>query len=473
MQRHLIIGVALHLAATSLALAQTATGVIRGRARDTTRAVITDVQVTLVDEATDRRREQRTNDEGSFEFRTLRFGTYRIEAERGGFKKAVVEGVALEVAQTVVIDITLEVGTVNESVNVRADPALLETTDASLSQVIDEKRLVGLPLNGRNFMQLVSLSAGVINGGRASATQRQANYGPGFSVGGQRDNTSVVLVDGMEISGQEMNNYPLAIPPLDSLGEFRVQTANYPAEFGGNSGAVINVVSKRGANDFHGTLYEFLRNDALDARNPFSTTVDPLERNQFGVVASGPVVLPGLYDGKDKLFWMFSYEGTRRRQSVTTTTLVPTLEERAGDFSGSPAIIVDPFTKLPFPGNVIPADRINPIGAALAACIPPRTTRTRHATTSAIPKAFPTMTSSPCASTIRPEAETPSGAASRGAVHTIAASDRPCRRHSRDSTRNSRTTTCSWPSETSTPSLRPSSTKSRSDTCDFAASAAR
>ena len=180
----------------------------------------------------------------------------------------------------------------------------------------------------------------------------------------------MVLIDGMEISGQELNNYPLAIPPLDSLAEFRVQTANYPAEFGGNSGAVINVVSKRGSNDFHSTLFEFLRNDALDARNPFSATVDPLRRNQFGFVAGGPVVVPGLYNGRNKLFWMFSYEGTRRRQAVTTTTLVPTLKERAGDFSGLPATIVDPFTKIPFPGNVIPANRINPVGAALVALYP-------------------------------------------------------------------------------------------------------
>src|SRR4029078_12590303 len=229
---------------------------------------------------------------------------------------------------------------------------------------------LGFPINGRNVMQLVSLSAGVINAGRASATQRQANYGPGFSVGGQRDNTSVVLVDGMEISGQELNNYPLAVPPLDSLAEFRVQTANYPAEFGGNSGAVINVASKRGSNELHSTLFEFLRNDALDARNPFSARVDPLKRNQFGVVAGGPVVVPGLYNGTNKLFWIFSYEGTRRRQSVTPTTLVPTLKERAGDFSGLAATIVDPFTKIPFPGNVIPPSRINLMGAALVAPYP-------------------------------------------------------------------------------------------------------
>jgi Carboxypeptidase regulatory-like domain/TonB dependent receptor-like, beta-barrel len=370
MRRHLIFGVTLLLAGTSLALAQTATGVIRGTVQDPTGAVVVEVQVTLVDEATDQRRELRTNEQGFFEFRALPFGAYRIEAEQPGFKKVVIEDVALEVAQTAVVNIALQVGAVNESIGVRADPVLLETSDASLSQVIDEKRLVGLPLNGRNFMQLVSLSAGVINAGRASATQRQANYGPGFSVGGQRDNTSVVLVDGMEVSGQELNNYPLAIPPLDSLGEFRVQTANYPAEFGGNSGAVINVVSKRGSNDFHFTLFEFLRNDALDARNFFSATVDPLRRNQFGFVAGGPVVLPGLYNGRNKLFWMFSYEGTRRRQAVTTTTLVPTLTERAGDFSAVPATIVDPITKIPFPGNVIPAARISPVGAALARLYP-------------------------------------------------------------------------------------------------------
>jgi hypothetical protein len=360
----------LYLRITSVVLAQTATGVIRGTVEDLTGAVITDVHVTLVDDARHQSWEQRSNQNGLFEFRAVPFGNYRIELDHPGFTKAVIEDVALQVAQTVSVTVTLQVGSVTDSIVVPAGRGLLEASDASLSQAIDDKRLLGLPLNGRNVMQLVSLSPGVINGGRASATQRQANYGPGFSVGGQRDNTSVVLIDGMEISGQELNNYPLAIPSLDSLAEFRVQTANYSAEFGGNSGAVINVVSKRGSNEFHSTLFEFLRNDALDARNPFSTTVDPLTRNQFGFVASGPVFLPGLYNGKDRLFWMFSYEGTRRQQAVTTTTLVPTLKERAGDFSGAPAVIVDPFTKIPFPGNVIPADRINRVGAELANLYP-------------------------------------------------------------------------------------------------------
>jgi hypothetical protein len=370
MQRHLIFGIFSYLAMTSFVLAQTATGVIRGTVQDPTGAVLIDVHAMLVDQARNQSWEQTTNAEGFFEFRALPFGNYRVELEYPGFEKEVIENVALQVAQTKSLKVTLQVGSVSESIVVQADRGLLEASDASLSQVIDDKRLLGLPINGRNVMQLVSLSAGVINGGRASATQRQANYGPAFSVGGQRDNTSVVLIDGMEISGQELNNYPLAIPPLDSLAEFRVQTSNYSAEFGGNSGAVINVASKRGSNEFHATLYEFLRNDALDARNYFSPTVDPLKRNQFGFVASGPVFLPKLYNGKNRLFWMFAYEGTRRRQAVTSTTLVPTLQERAGDFSGLPVTIVDPITKIPFPGNVIPANRTNPVGAALANLYP-------------------------------------------------------------------------------------------------------
>jgi hypothetical protein len=291
MQRHLILGIFSYLAMTSFVLAQTATGVIRGTVQDPAGATLIDVQVMLVDKARNQSWQQTTNEEGFFEFRALPFGKYRVELKHPGFNQGVIEDVALQVAQTESLKVILQVGSVNESVVVQADRGLLDASDASLSQVIDDKRLLGLPINGRNVMQQVSLSAGVINAGRASATQRQANYGPAFSVGGQRDNTSVVLIDGMEISGQELNNYPLAIPPLDSVAEFRVQTSNYSAEFGGNSGAIINVASKRGSNEFHATLFEFLRNDALDARNPFSTTVDPLKRNQFGFVASGPGVL--------------------------------------------------------------------------------------------------------------------------------------------------------------------------------------
>ena len=353
--------------------AQTANGVIEGVVRDDSGALVVGAQIKLTDEATNQSREQLSNAEGLFEFRALPRGDYSLEATQTGFKKQVISHIALQVAQTQTLQVTLQVGGVAESISVVASAGLLQTSEASLSQVIDEKRVLELPLNGRNLMQLIPLSAGVITAGRASATQRQANYGPGFSVGGQRDNTSVILVDGMEISGQEINNYPLAIPSLDSVAEFRVQTSNYSAEFGGNSGAVVNVASKRGSNEFHGSLFEFIRNNDLDARNFFSNGVAPLKRNQFGFAATGPVLIPKLYNGRNKTFWMFSYEVTRRRQAISSTALVPSLKERAGDFSdalGSGVVIVDPVTKVPFAGNVIPQSRINPIGAALAKLYP-------------------------------------------------------------------------------------------------------
>ena len=169
--------------------------------------------------------------------------------------------------------------------------------------------------------------------------------------------------------------------------------------------------------------------------------------------------MPGLYNGRNKLFWMFSYEGTRRRQAVTTTTLVPTLKERAGDFSGLPATIVDPFTKIPFPGNVIPANRINPVGAALVTLYPAANNADPSRNYVGHPQGVSNNDVFAARIDYQAGRRTPSGAASRGAVQPIAASARLCRRHSRDSIKNSRTTTCRWPSEMFIPSLRPSSTK--------------
>src|SRR2546425_130808 len=200
--------------------AQTANGVIQGTMKDDTGAVIVGAKVKLTDQSTNQSREQNSDELGIFEFRALPRGDYALQAEQPGFKKQVVSNIALQVAQTQNLEVVLQLGGVAESVEVQASAGLLQTSEASLSQVIDQKRVLDLPLNGRNLMQLVPLAAGVITAGRASATQRQGNYGSAFSVGGQRDNTSVVLVDGMEISGQEINNYPLAIPSLDSVSEF-------------------------------------------------------------------------------------------------------------------------------------------------------------------------------------------------------------------------------------------------------------
>ena len=355
------------LLAPVIITAQTATGSITGSVTDASGAVVSGAKVSLLEQETNLSREQLTNTTGVFEFRALPRGNYTVEAEMQGFKKEQIRGVQLTVAQTLQLDIKLELGQVTDSVTIEASAAQIQASEASLAQVIDEKRVRELPLNGRNFMQLAFLSSGIVTAGRASATQRQANYGPAFSAGGQRDNTTTVLVDGIEISGMELNNYPYAIPSLESVGEFRVLTSGASAEFGGNSGAFVNVVSRRGSNELHGSLFEFLRNNKLDSRNFFDVTgrAAPNKRNQFGFVFTGPVRIPKLYDGKDKTFFMFSWEWQRQRNGTTSTALVPSAAERAGDFSGTSTPVVDPITKVPFPGNRIPTARINRVGQGL------------------------------------------------------------------------------------------------------------
>ena len=358
--------------ASDMMLAQTATGVITGAVLDSTGAAVSGATVTLLDQQTNQTRSQATSPVGIYEFRALPRGIYTVRTEMEGFKRKEVNGVQLTVAETLQLDIKLELGQVSESVTVEASAAQVQASEASLAQVIDEKRVRELPLNGRNFMQLAFLSSGIVTAGRASATQRQANYGPAFSAGGQRDNTTTVLVDGIEISGMELNNYPYAIPSLESVGEFRVLTSGASAEFGGNSGAFVNVVTRRGSNEFHASLFEFLRNNKMDSRNFFDVTgrSAPNKRNQFGFLLSGPVLIPKVYNGKDRTFFMFSWEWQRQRNGTTSTALVPTAQERTGDFSGLGVTIVDPLTKVPFPNNQIPQSRISAVGRGLVQLYP-------------------------------------------------------------------------------------------------------
>lgn len=368
--KHTFVGIAALMLAAAVLRAQTASGTIQGTVYDPTQAVVAGAQVTLTETQTNQIRSQVSNADGFFDFRALPPGFYDIRVQQKGFSDETVSGIQLQVAATQSINIRLHTGTHAESVTVAATAPLLQVADPSLSQVIEERRIAELPLNGRNVLQLTSLAAGVVLSAKGSGTERQANYGPGFSVGGQRDNTNVVLMDGIEISGMELNNYPLAVPSLDSVQEFRVQTSNYSAEFGGNSGAIINIASKRGTNEFHGTLFEFLKNNDLDARNFFSTGVAPLKRNQFGATIGGPVILPKLYNGRNKTFWLFSYEGIRQYNSVNSTALIPTPQERAGNFNGTGVTVLDPFTKIPFPNDTIPVTQISPVGQHLADLFP-------------------------------------------------------------------------------------------------------
>jgi len=348
-----------------VAKAQTATGTISGRALDPANAVIGGAQVTLTEPQTNLTRLQATGADGSFVFRALPPGEYSLQVTQAGFAKVIVSGVRLDVAGANNIDITLQPAATAQTVNVKGTSPLLQVNDSSLSSVIGHAQVETLPLNGRNVIQLSHLAAGVVTSAKGSATQRQANYGPGFQVGGQRDNANEILVDGIDISGMELNNYPLAVPPIDSVAEFRVQTANYSAEFGGNSGAIINIATKRGTNAIHGALFEYFRNNALDARNYFATSVSPLKRNQFGATLGGPVVLPAIYNGRDRTFWYFSYEGIRQNNSISSAKLFPTAMERTGNFNGTGTTIVDPFTKVPFLNNTIPSNLISSVGQNL------------------------------------------------------------------------------------------------------------
>ena len=348
MQRQLILGCLLYLAMTSLVLAQTATGVIRGTVQDSTGAVVIDVHVLLIDQARNQRWEQATTEQGSSSSGRCRSAITGSKLDHPGFMKAVIEDVALQVAQTVRFNVTLQVGSVTESITVQSDRGLLETSDASLSQVIDDKRLLELAdqraqrhatrfavrrRHHRRPCQCHStpgqLRPGVLGRGAA----RQHVRGPGRRHGNQRPGAQQLS------AGDTSSGLFGRIPCAD-----RELLGGVWREFRSGDQCGVQAGLKR----FHATLFEFLRNNALDARNFFSATVDPLKRNQFGFAASGPVFLPGLYNGKDRLFWMFSYEGTRRRQAVTTTTLVPTLKERAGDFSGVPPLSSIPSPKFPF-----------------------------------------------------------------------------------------------------------------------------
>jgi hypothetical protein len=350
--------------------AQSSTGTIQGHVLDSSAALIGGAKVILTEQRTAQTRSQTSDSNGDFEFRALPIGVYKVQVEQSGFATEVVTGITLQVAETKSIQVGLHISGQTETVTVQSGEPMVQVADSSLSSVIDQRRVTELPINGRNVLQLTSLAPGVVTSAKGSATERQGNYGPGFAVGGQRDNTNIVLVDGIEISGMELNNYALAIPSLDDVEEFRVQTSNYSAEFGGNSGAVINIATRRGTNAIHGALFEFFRNEDLDAKNYFSTRPSLLKRNQFGAIIGGPLVIPKLYDGHNKTFWLASYEGSRQSSATPSTAIVPTDEERAGNFAHTGTTIVDPFTKLPYANNAIPSNLINPVGLALLKLYP-------------------------------------------------------------------------------------------------------
>jgi len=339
--------------------------------------------------------EQRTitSDNGSFSLLNIQPGPYTIRVTKEGFSTLEKSGIILQVNQTATLNFALNVGSTSQTVDVQATVSTVDSSTAELGTVVAEKSVKDLPLNGRNFTQLLTLTPGV----SPVSVGQNSGGGGGFagsaigtftfpSVGGQRNRSNMFLLDGVHDLAF-IGNYNYS-PIVDDIQEFKVQSHNDLAEFGGVVGGIINVASKSGSNTFHGSGWEFLRNEKMDARNYFQTARNPLRQNQFGATVGGPVSIPHIYKGKDRTFFFFGYEAFHQSQATQNTVLVPTTAQLAGDFSGlrdTQGLFVqlyNPFTttfdalnnrytRTPFPNNQIPASLISPVSALYAKTLLP------------------------------------------------------------------------------------------------------
>ena len=331
------------------------TGEILGNVTDPSGAVVTQAQVELRNEAQGWSRQSLTSDIGAFHFAAVPVGQYSVKVQAKGFQTYSRSGIILQAVTQARVDIELALGAAAEVVSVAANAEQVNTTSSTLKTVVDRERVQNLPLNGRNPLQLLSLLPGGVQRG---AVDQFINT-PTFSVNGANQDQVNYRLDG----GDHMDTWfgsSLSYPNPDALQEFTVQTNNFSAKYGRNAGAVVDAVVRSGTNQIHGTLFEYFRNNALDARPFFAAQTPVFHRNQFGATLGGPVAIPSVYNGRDRTFWFFSWQSTREVGSpgVTTyTTLSP--KQRVGDFSELKKAIVDPTTGQPFPGNVIPASRIS------------------------------------------------------------------------------------------------------------------
>ena len=353
----------LALLLSALAYAQSDTASLSGAVTDPGGVAMPGAKITLRNVATRSLRTALSDIQGLYHFSLLIPGVYEITIDSPGMKQYHNQDLGLNVAQTARLDVQLEIGSNMEIVEVRTPVLLLNAETAAQGTVVGEEKIASLPLNGRQFLQLALLVPGANGGGRAvqQNQNRQGMIG-GLSVSGGRTNNTAFLLDGGINLDPDYNSLNYS-PSVDSISEFQVQTGIFPAEYGRASGGQVNVVTKSGVNTFHGSVFEFLRNDKLDAR-PFNLptpTLPKYRRNQFGATVGGPII-------HSKLFWFFSYEGLKLRQAGAglTTVAVPTSLQRNGDFSATKGGIFDPDTlqngvRQPFPSNQIPSQRIDPL----------------------------------------------------------------------------------------------------------------
>jgi hypothetical protein len=366
---------------------QTPTAEITGTVSDPTNAVVAGATVTITNRATNVQRVLATNSAGVYDAPSLIPGVYSVRVTMAGFKAEVRNNIEVQVDQVARLNFTLEVGNVSETVEVQAAAPALETETTTIGTVIENKRIQELPLNGRNYLQLASLVPGATTYGSSNSIAQARGGGDRsnfqLNLSGQHLEFNHYSLDGIENTDPNYGTY-LFQPSVDALQEFKVETGTYTAEFGHNMGQV-NVISRSGANEYHGSVFEFLRNSDLDAKNFFdspTTPIVPFKRNQFGGTLGGPVEIPKVVHGRDKLFFFYNYEGLRQRNAQTFLSTVPFASDRTGNFAGSSTIIYDPDTRVlspdgarvasvdRFPGNAIPANRISPVSAALLNYVP-------------------------------------------------------------------------------------------------------
>ncbi len=336
------------------AKAQRSTASVNGTVRDSSGAVIPGAAVTLTNRETSLKKTATTNETGDYVLLDINPGKYTLEASKEGFTTATQAEFTLYVNQTATFDFNLPVGSTTESITVEAAAAHVESSTAELGVVATTKEVNDLPLNGRNFTQLLQLTPGVSpisvaqNAGGWTA-QPVGNF-TFPSVNGQSNRSNFFMLDGVNNQGSFESTYSVA-PIVDDIQEFKVQSHNDEAQFGGALGGIINTVTKSGTNDFHGSAWEFLRNNSLDARNFFVGSVTPLKQNQFGGAVGGPVIFPHLYNGRNKTFFYASYQGFRRHTAAESLYRVPTAAELGGDLSDFSAQVYNPFSTRPDPNK--------------------------------------------------------------------------------------------------------------------------
>lgn len=367
-------------------VAQSPEATISGFVRDAQGAVIAGATVEATHDGLNSKTTAVTNGEGFYSLQQLRIGRYRISVQQTGFRTAIREGLALSTGQALGFDVVLEVGSVSEAVTVDASASPLELRRSDVSQLVETKNIEDMPLGDRRTLNVIGLT------GTAVFVNYDTGSKPNFSLAGGRTQSQNFFIDGGTAQNMRLGIGQVDTdPPVETVAEVKVLSNAFSAEYGGSAGGVVVITTKSGTNRLRGSLYEYLRNEKLDAANYFAPVANgekvraPLRYNVFGGTVGGPVRIPKLYDGRDRTFFFFAYEGSRRREGFTDQFTVPTLEQRAGNFSqtfaanGGSIPIYDPAStrveagrtiRDQFPGNVIPTNRLDPVALNLLELYP-------------------------------------------------------------------------------------------------------